>query len=127
MQGPYELRVGPCLSERQLGLYFDSHSDAFKQAQTLNLSPSKNAPPMKRTLLAGTFYALAGAATLLLAASIVFSCRTGGDPHHERNSHGAPAEETHSSGESHSSVVPETTPNGMRLTLPNVPPRSHRS
>ena len=40
---------------------------------------------MKRTLLAGTFYALAGAATLLLAASIFYSCRSGGDPHHERS------------------------------------------
>jgi hypothetical protein len=37
---------------------------------------------MKRTLLAGTFTLLAGAAALLLAASIVFSCRTGADPHH---------------------------------------------
>jgi hypothetical protein len=37
---------------------------------------------MKRTLLAGSFYALAGVATLLLAASIFYSCRSGGDPHH---------------------------------------------
>jgi hypothetical protein len=37
---------------------------------------------MKRTLLAGSFYALAGLATLLLAASIFYSCRSGGDPHH---------------------------------------------
>lgn len=73
---------------------------------------------MKRTLLAGTFYALAGAATLLLAASIFYSCRSGGHPHHEQNTHDAPAEETHSS------ISPETTPDGMHLTLAHASPSS---
>ena len=69
---------------------------------------------MKRTLLAGTFSLLAGAATLLLAASIFYSCRSGGHPHHERDTHGAPAEESNSSGESHSSIAPS---DATRLTL----------
>lgn len=54
---------------------------------------------MKRTLLAGTFYALAGAATLLLVASILYSCRSGGDPHHSGSAaiqEGPPAERIHS-------------------------------
>lgn len=53
---------------------------------------------MKRTLLAGSFYALAGLATLLLAASIFYSCRTGGDPHHSGSAavhEGPPAEAIH--------------------------------
>ncbi|GEM_PF-4562642 len=37
---------------------------------------------MKRPLLAGTFGLLGTAAVLLLAASIFYSCRTGGNPHH---------------------------------------------
>ena len=54
---------------------------------------------MKRTLLAGTFYALAGVATLLLAASIFYSCRSGGDPHHSGSAatqHAPPVETTRS-------------------------------
>lgn len=66
---------------------------------------------MKRTLLAGSFYALAGVATLLLAASIFYSCRSGGDPHHEQTTHDTPAEETHASRAS------EITPQGTHLTL----------
>jgi len=72
---------------------------------------------MKRTLLAGSFYALAGVATLLLAASIFYSCRSGGDPHHEQRFRDAPSEESHSSGESHSSIAPDTPSGAMRLTL----------
>ena len=69
---------------------------------------------MKRTILAGTFFTLAGAAILLLAASIFYSCRSGGHPHHERDTHDAPAEETHSSGETHPSIAPS---DAMRLAL----------
>lgn len=76
---------------------------------------------MKRTILAGTFFTLAGAATLLLAASIFYSCRSGGHPHHERDTHDAPAEETHSSGETHSSIAPS---DAMRLTLARTRPSS---
>jgi hypothetical protein len=36
---------------------------------------------MKRTAAAGTFALLAGGATLLLLASIFYSCRHGGQPH----------------------------------------------
>jgi len=71
---------------------------------------------MKRTLLAGSFYALAGLATLLLAASIFYSCRTGGDPHHERSPDGGPAEEMHSLR------LPDSKSTGMRLSLAYVPP-----
>ena len=51
---------------------------------------------MKRTLLAGTFYTLAGVATLLLAASIFYSFRSGGDPHHSGSAatHQPPPAET---------------------------------
>ena len=76
---------------------------------------------MKRTILAGTFFTLAGAATLLLAASIFYSCRSGGHPHHERDTHDAPAKESHSSGETHSSIAPS---DAMRLTLAGTQPSS---
>jgi len=36
---------------------------------------------MKRTALAGTFALLAGLVSLILLASIVYSCRQGGHPH----------------------------------------------
>lgn len=36
---------------------------------------------MKRAALAGTFALIAGAVSLLLLASILFSCGHGGDPH----------------------------------------------
>lgn len=36
---------------------------------------------MKRTLIASFYTLLAGAFSLLLLAAIVFSCRTGEDPH----------------------------------------------
>ena len=68
---------------------------------------------MKRTLLAGTFYALAGAATLLLAASIVYSCRSGGDPHHSGSAatqHAPPVETTRST------QVPQET-NAHQISL----------
>jgi hypothetical protein len=54
---------------------------------------------MKRALLTGTFYTLAGVATLLLAASIFYSCRSGGDPHHSGSAatyHAPPVETTRS-------------------------------
>jgi hypothetical protein len=67
---------------------------------------------MKRTLLAGTFYALAGAATLLLAASIFYSCRSGGDPHHEQSSlDEAPKTDAHVAS------LPQVEANAVRLTL----------
>ena len=80
---------------------------------------------MMRTLLAGSFYALAGAATLLLAASIFYSCRSGGDPHNEQYGHDAPTEETHSSEGAHSSMAPVPTPNGKRLTFTTTRPHAH--
>ncbi|WP_263841342.1 hypothetical protein [Salinibacter sp.] len=40
---------------------------------------------MKRTLAAGAFSLAIGAVSLLLLASVVYSCRSGGDPHHERS------------------------------------------
>lgn len=68
---------------------------------------------MKRTLLASTFFLLVGAATLLLLASIVYSCRRGGDPHHERSSmrHDVPEQE------SHSEFVPQTEMDEMGAGL----------
>ncbi|WP_103026936.1 hypothetical protein [Salinibacter altiplanensis] len=40
---------------------------------------------MKRMLAAGGFSLAIGAVSLLLLASVVYSCRGGGDPHHERS------------------------------------------
>jgi hypothetical protein len=40
---------------------------------------------MKRMIAAGGFGLAAGAVSLLLLASIFYSCRRGGDPHHERS------------------------------------------
>ncbi len=40
---------------------------------------------MKRTLAAGAFTLATGAIALLLAASIFYSCRSGGDPHNEQS------------------------------------------
>ncbi len=68
---------------------------------------------MKRTLLAGTFSLLAGAATLLLAASILYSCRSGGDPHNERSSRSHDA----STEEMYSDLPQYEKADGMRLTL----------
>lgn len=67
---------------------------------------------MKRTLLAGSFYALAGAATLLLAASIFYSCRSGGDPHHEQSSLDEGAET-----DAHVASLPQVETDAVRLTL----------
>lgn len=50
---------------------------------------------MKRTALAGTFTLLAGAFALLLAASIFYSCRSGGAPHHIRSSASRPVPTIH--------------------------------
>jgi hypothetical protein len=52
---------------------------------------------MKRIAAAGTFALLAGGATLLLLASIFYSCHMGGHPHDMGNEH-------ESSGSSHSSA-----------------------
>ncbi len=52
---------------------------------------------MKRYGIAGIFALLAGGATLLLLASIVYSCRLGGHPHEMGN-------EKSSGGSSHSSA-----------------------
>jgi hypothetical protein len=72
---------------------------------------------MKRTLLASTFSLLAGAATVLLLASIFYSCRRGGDPHHERSSmlYDVPEQE------SHSEFVPQTEMDEMRPALAHGP------
>lgn len=46
---------------------------------------------MKRLATAGTFALLAGGATLLLVASILYSCRQGGDPHNPRSDASGPS------------------------------------
>lgn len=68
---------------------------------------------MKRTLLASTFSLLAGAATLLLLASIFYSCRRGGDPHHERSSvlYDVPEPGVHSE------FIPQTDRDEMQMAL----------
>ena len=71
---------------------------------------------MKRTLLAGTFYTLAGVATLLLAASIFYSCRSGGDPHHSGSAatqYAPPVETTRSA-----QLLQET--DAKRIFLPSL-------
>lgn len=72
---------------------------------------------MKRYTLAGTFAGLAGAATLLLLFSIVYSCRMGGEPHESRyNSERAPL----NTNEPHTAVttsVPQTTSAPTGLTI----------
>ena len=45
---------------------------------------------MKRFALAGTFALIGGAATLLMVASILYSCREGGTPHDMGNQSWAP-------------------------------------
>lgn len=72
---------------------------------------------MKRLTAAGIFAMIGGAATLLLVASILYSCRQGGHPHEMGNT-------SPSSGENHSAVVddaPETpaanTPSSQKLTV----------
>jgi hypothetical protein len=69
---------------------------------------------MKRTAAAGTFALLAGGATLLLLASIFYSCRHGGQPHDM----GTSANDAHSSPEYHL-----TTP---RVNAPSSPDAAHR-
>ena len=46
---------------------------------------------MKRLAAAGTFALLAGGATLILVASILYSCRQGGDPHNPRSDASSPS------------------------------------
>lgn len=58
---------------------------------------------MKRLAVAGLFASIGGAATLLLVASILYSCRQGGHPHDMGN-------DDHSGGSSHSSVVEDPAP-----------------
>lgn len=72
---------------------------------------------MKRTLLTGTFYLLAGAAGLLLAASIFYSCRSGGDPHHSDSAaalNGAPVVTTGAT------QLPKAPTEGRQLSLARV-------
>jgi len=76
---------------------------------------------MKRTLLAGTFYALAGVATLLLVASIFYSCRSGGDPHHSGS---AALQEAPPDEPVHSTQASRTATDGTRIAV--VPDRSSR-
>lgn len=57
---------------------------------------------MKRTALAGILSLLAGAFTLLLVASILYSCRSGEDPHNTRSSGSlstVPAQKTQEPGQ----------------------------
>ncbi|WP_263786225.1 hypothetical protein [Salinibacter grassmerensis] len=59
---------------------------------------------MKRTLAAGVFSLAIGAVSLLLLASVVYSCRGGGDPHHERSDAGftaPPTEDARSTPSAH--------------------------
>jgi len=49
---------------------------------------------MKRLAAAGTFALLAGGATLILVASILYSCRQGGDPHNPRSDANSPSTTT---------------------------------
>jgi hypothetical protein len=46
---------------------------------------------MKRLAAAGTFALLAGGATLILVASILYSCREGGSPHNPRSDASSPS------------------------------------
>ena len=75
---------------------------------------------MKRLTVAGLFAMIGGAATLLMVASILYSCRQGGHPHDMGT-------DAHSGGSSHSSVVEDAKessptarrhPNATRLTVP---------
>jgi len=72
---------------------------------------------MKRFTVAGIFAMIGGAATLLLVASILYSCRQGGHPHEMGNT-------SPSSDEHHAAVVddaPETpgahAPSSQKLTV----------
>jgi hypothetical protein len=58
---------------------------------------------MKRFTVAGIFAMIGGAATLLLVASILYSCRQGGQPHDMGT-------DAHSGGSSHASVVENEVP-----------------
>jgi len=59
---------------------------------------------MKRYALAGTFATIGGLATLILVASILYSCRQGGTPH--KTPYNSSTEvESGSSGDSDSSVA----------------------
>jgi len=58
---------------------------------------------MKRLTVAGLFAMIGGAATLLMVASILYSCRQGGHPHDMGN-------DSYSGGSSHSSVVEDSAP-----------------
>jgi len=82
------------------------------------LAPDPNGTLMKRTILAGSFYLLAGAATLLLAASIFYSCRSGGDPHHSGTA-GVP--ETAPMETTQTELPPQATTERMPLTLARAP------
>ena len=60
---------------------------------------------MKRYALAGTFATIGGLATLILVASILYSCRQGATPHQTPYNSGTEAQ-SGSSSHSSSSVAP---------------------
>ncbi|MFO8098250.1 MAG: hypothetical protein R6T83_01350 [Salinibacter sp.] len=73
---------------------------------------------MKRLATAGVFALLAGAFGLLLLASVVFSCRQGGEPHEMGT-------EAHSPTEQYASAsTPQTAP-ALRLSV--EPPGASRA
>jgi len=71
---------------------------------------------MKRLAAAGTFALLAGGASLILVASILYSCRQGGDPHNPRSDASNPSTNTPSA---QVEIQPDRTPvsSATRLDL----------
>jgi hypothetical protein len=80
---------------------------------------------MKRTAAAGTFALLAGGATLLLLASIFYSCRLGGNPHNARHDGGSSSHSTSSLPAAPRVVTqdeaPSVPPSATRLALLRSP------
>jgi len=76
---------------------------------------------MKRLAAAGTFALLAGGATLILVASILYSCRQGGDPHNPRSDASNPSKATPSA---QVDIQPARTPisSATRLALSATDP-----
>ena len=64
---------------------------------------------MKRTALAGSFFLLTGLVSLILLASIVYSCRQGGRPHEMG---------TEASGSSHSTITVPASPSVVEQSEP---------
>jgi hypothetical protein len=72
---------------------------------------------MKRTAAAGTFALLAGGATLLLVASILYSCRGGARPHDMgTGSTDAPPSQSEAAA-SMETVAPRVTDVASRVSL----------